>query len=664
MDSVNYLRAIARHWKIITACVLVALVVGVVLTGGDDRGDGQSRPNTLFEATTYLLPTTAAGGTIRGGETGLATTASLVTLGPVPRNAAEALGEDDAVALANQISAEPDPEGTGMLLISATDAREQRAILLANTFAAELLEYLAAQTTEDYEQIQEQVDELQRQINQAQRREAEATTEAARTEAAERVSSLESQQSYYELQLGQLAFQVGNDPSGFEVIEEATARQIATSDGFEAPQSRAVRLGIAAAIGLILGIALALVLERFDTKIRSKDAAEASFKLPVLAEIPAISRRRRRKGSVVTDAFPSSHETNAFRLLAAALQFGRHEGTLRTSSSNGSRSPRSFVVTSPSPAEGKSTIVANLAATFADIGKRVVVLCCDFRHPTLHQTFAIEQGPGLAEALDGDGEVELEPLLQPTAIERIHVIATGTSQGKAAALFGSPRMAQVLEKARAHADIVLIDTAPVLVASDWTQLLPEVDAVLVVARAGRTDTSSAERTAEILEILQAPVVGVALNRLPRSVIRQSGYKYRYFDRYRAERESRAVEPIGEFSLNGDIDLLAEEPELAPAGVEVEAAASDERPAGSEGPVRSRRSLRRERARARAANGEEAAETATEDAPERVEDAPERVEDASETSTNDPVSDDHAADPDGDEDMSGGIPHLVRPSTTE
>jgi capsular exopolysaccharide synthesis family protein len=657
MDSVNYLRAIARHWKIITACVLVALVVGVVLTGRDDPRAGSSEPNTLFEATTYLLSNSTAG-SIRGGDSSLATTATLVTLGEVPQNVAEALNEDDPDALASQISAGPDAE-TGLFLIRATDARAPRAVLLADTFAAELLEYLAQETTEQYEAIQQQVDDLEREIRQARRREAEATTEEARTEAADDVASLESQQSYYELQLNQLAFQVGNDPSGFEVIEPARARQIASTDGFEAPQSRAVRLAIAVAIGLILGIALALVLERFDTKIRSKDAAEASFKLPVLAEIPAISRRRRRKGSVVTDAFPSSHETNAFRLLAAALQFGRHEGAVRTISSNGSRSPRCFVVTSPSPAEGKSTIVANLAATFADIGKRVVVLCCDFRHPTLHQTFAIEQGPGLAEALDGEGEIELEPLLQPTAIERIHVIATGTAQGKAAALFGSPRMAQVLEKARAHADIVLIDTAPVLVASDWTQLLPEVDTVLVVARAGRTDTSSAERTAEILELLQAPVVGVALNRLPRSVIRQSGYKYRYFERYRAERENRAAEPVREFSLNGDIDLLAEESEPSEAVGDVETAPPDARADAPEGQARSRRSLRRERARARAA-GESSEDAVTGPSDESAQ-AVDAMDD-SDRPSEDVLAE--AAGSDADDNGDEGIPHLVRPSTKE
>jgi Mrp family chromosome partitioning ATPase len=96
-------------------------------------------------------------------------------------------------------------------------------------------------------------------------------------------------------------------------------------------------------------------------------------------------------------------------------------------------------------------------------------------------------------------------------------------------LFGSDRVRQVLASLRSVADVVLIDTAPVLAASDWTQLLPQVDAVAVVARAGKTDAGSARRTAEVLLLLQAPVVGVVLNAVPRGLIRQATDRswYRY-----------------------------------------------------------------------------------------------------------------------------------------
>jgi hypothetical protein len=104
----------------------------------------------------------------------------------------------------------------------------------------------------------------------------------------------------------------------------------------------------------------------------------------------------------------------------------------------------------------------------------------------------------------------------------------------------------MLAALRASADVVLIDTAPVLAASDWTQLLPQVDAVVVLARAGKTDAGSARRTAEILSLMQAPVVGVVLNAVPRGPIRQaadrSWYRYQEPER-RRDRSARGEEDL-------------------------------------------------------------------------------------------------------------------------
>jgi capsular exopolysaccharide synthesis family protein len=174
-------------------------------------------------------------------------------------------------------------------------------------------------------------------------------------------------------------------------------------------------------------------------------------------------------------------------------------------------------------------VAANLAVAFAGVGKRVVVVCCDYRHPTLHATFGVEHEFGLTDALEAEAGADIEPLIQGTAIERVRVLATGRVPDRPGMLFGSERVRQVLTSLRSVADVVLIDTAPVLAASDWTQLLPQVDAVAVVARAGKTDAGSARRTAEVLLLLQAPVVGVVLNAVPRGLIRQATDRswYRY-----------------------------------------------------------------------------------------------------------------------------------------
>jgi capsular exopolysaccharide synthesis family protein len=231
-----------------------------------------------------------------------------------------------------------------------------------------------------------------------------------------------------------------------------------------------------------------------------------------------------------------------FRLLEAALQLGRQDGALHASGNGKGAAPKTIVVTSGEPREGKSTVVANLAATFAEVGKRVVVVCCDYRHPTLHATFDVEHEPGLTDALEEGGGVDLDGLIQDTAIEGVRVLATGAVPDKPGTLFGSERVRQVIAGLRSIADVVLIDTAPVLAASDWTQLIPAVDAVVVVARAGQTDAGSARRTGEVLLLLQAPVVGVVLNAVPRGLIRQatdrSWYRYQGPDPRRSRSPER------------------------------------------------------------------------------------------------------------------------------
>lgn len=539
MEPIDYLRAFGRRWKVIVACLVVAVAVGWLVTGeGEDRA-GAGAPSRTFEATTYLLSTATDGGTLRGGTSNLDTIATLATLGTVPRNVAAAINyEGDPEELANKVEIQPD-SASGLLTITATTDGTPRAALLADTFAEELIDYLGERAVHQAELVQREIARLERQTEEIGADAEAAISDEDKQLAENKLNAAETQLSFAQSQFAQLSVQIGSAPA-LEIVEPATSREVVSSaGGVDAPQSRTIRLLIAAAIGLVLGIALALLLERFDTKIRTKESAETSFKLPVLVEIPAIPRRRLRRGALVAENFPRAQETNAFRLLAATLMLGRREDHIRGTDGNGAGVPRAILVTSSGPAEGKSMIVANLAATLAEVGKRVVVLCCAFRDPTLQRTFGIEQGPGLAEALEGEGGPDLEALLQETNLDRVRVLPTGHLPSRTAGLFGSRRMRHVIERARSLADVVLIDTAPVLAASDWTPILREVDAALVIARAGKTDASSAERTAEILTILQAPVAGVVLNGLPRSSVRGAGYRYRYRDRYR---EDKGAEP--------------------------------------------------------------------------------------------------------------------------
>ena len=529
------------------ASVLVALSVGWIFTQGDNT---RREPVRSYRATTTVISSSTLSGLSAAlrGPTNLQTIAALATLGEVPRRVAETLEyEGDPGELTASVLVTADP-ATGLLSIAATAPSSRRAILLADTFAEELMGFLRDRNLALGRSMQERVDEIDQDIEDLDRQIAATADE-------EEERSLVGQRDGLELERGSLTQQIAQitaareNASGLEIIERATATPIAVDPGLLAPRSRTLLILLAAIVGLILGAAIALLLERFDSRIQTKDEAEEAFKLPVIGEVPVIPRRRR--GAVVAGAFPHAPASNAFRLIAAALQFGRRGGLAGVAASNGERAWRMILVTSAAPSEGKSTTVANLAATFADIGKRVTILCCDFRHPSLHGMLGIEPKPGLSDALVSDGEMQLEGLLQETKLEGVRGLSTGAVPDNASALFGSDRLREVLHAARATADIVLIDTAPVLAASDWTQLVPDVEAVLVVARAGKTGAAAAARTAEILTTLQAPVVGIVLNQVPRSLIRGERYGFGIgYGGYGASRtsETEATERGGESDL--------------------------------------------------------------------------------------------------------------------
>jgi capsular exopolysaccharide synthesis family protein len=548
VDLSHYLRGIGRRWKVILAGVLVALAVGWFLSPDETAPAPRS---TVYEATTYLL-SSAESADVRAGSN-LQTVAALATLGEVPRRVAQEIDyEGDPSTLAASVTVEPD-ETTQLLSITATAETAPRAKLIADTFAEQLLALLSERTEVRVDALAQELERLDREIARLDALLPDARTEVGTRESPapdvdpeeaeeqarlqQELSQLQFERQFVQTEYSQLASGTGGNLAGFDIVEEASATPLDSGEGLQAPRARGIRLLIAAAIGLLLGLAIALLLERIDTRLRTKSATEEAYGLPVLAVIPTVGRRRR--DTIVMETVPRGAAANSFRLLEAALQLGRQDSVHAAGNGKGG-GPRTILVTSGEPREGKSTVVANLAAAFAEVGKRVVVVCCDYRHPTLHATFGVEHEFGLTDALEAEAGTDLEPLIQDTATEGVRVLATGRVPSRPGMLFGSERVRQVLASLRSIADVVLIDTAPVLAASDWTQLLPQVDAVAVVARAGKTDAGSARATAEVLLLLQAPVVGVVLNAVPRGLISQATDRswYRYQE---PERRAGAVE---------------------------------------------------------------------------------------------------------------------------
>ena len=163
-------------------------------------------------------------------------------------------------------------------------------------------------------------------------------------------------------------------------------------------------------LGLVLGGVLALALEHFDTRPRDRAAARRAYRLPVLAEIPKVRDSERRDFAVVTASQPDNSAAEAYRSLRSTIMFtdsrihrlGDEAIALNGSAVNTTQRPQVILVASACAEEGKTATVVNLAACFADVGKRVLVLDCDFRGPDAHQYLGVSPGTGLSNLLTVD----------------------------------------------------------------------------------------------------------------------------------------------------------------------------------------------------------------------------------------------------------------------
>jgi capsular exopolysaccharide synthesis family protein len=534
MNPVEYLRMLRRRWPVVAAVVAAALSAAWLTTTVVPVGP----PIRYYEATTVILNT----GTLNvPGISNLNTVAALTTVGEVPVRAAEKLNyQGDPITLAGGIAAYADNE-TGILRITARKNRPEEARQLSDTFANELLGFLSDRKTDaiagQAEFLNQRLETLQQEIAELDRQIAEAPEPQQRILTPRRDAKIRIYGVLYEQYQGLISQTA--DPTTLQIVQKASPQAV-VQEGFQPPRSRSGRMFFAGALGLLVGVGLVLLLERIDTKIRNRRAAEHHFSLPVLGEIPRLSWRDSRRATIGAVEEPGSPWADAFRLLEAGLSRvstdGMDEerrdtaskavpGVREESSQNGANRSMAILVTSPGPGEGKTMVVANLAATYAELGKRVLVLSCDFRRPTIHRLFGVPNDQGLTDALQAsNGHPLLRGHLRPTSLNNVRVVTSGAVPEKAGELLTSPNMRDALREARDEADVVLLDTPPILATSDASHLFSEVDAVLMVARAGKTTAEVAERSSELLRRLRAPVVGIALNASTEEIVPRGYYR--------------------------------------------------------------------------------------------------------------------------------------------
>ncbi|HKG93432.1 MAG TPA: polysaccharide biosynthesis tyrosine autokinase [Gemmatimonadaceae bacterium] len=290
--------------------------------------------------------------------------------------------------------------------------------------------------------------------------------------------------------------------------------------------SRRRALMLSVALGLLLGIGLAVLLDRLDDSVKTPDEIREQLGVTLLGSIPRIKAEKPVPGvqtnaaeRLVTHADPRSPVAEAYRSLRTNLAFARAQEELRT-----------VVLTSPGPADGKSTSVANLATTFAQQGQRTLLVDADLRRAVLDKTFDVPRSPGLTEVIVG--AVPLENAVHDTPIPNLFVLSSGQFPPNPSELLGSPAMREVLRAAKDQFDVILFDSPPLLAVTDAAVLSTMVDGTILVVRLGSTAREAVRRAISDLRRVHGRVLGVLMNDVSaKAGAYYGGYGYYYYYRY-------------------------------------------------------------------------------------------------------------------------------------
>ncbi|MGB8474394.1 MAG: polysaccharide biosynthesis tyrosine autokinase [Candidatus Acidiferrum sp.] len=328
--------------------------------------------------------------------------------------------------------------------------------------------------------------------------------------------------------LGEVNISAALQSSNIRVVDPA---MIPTSP---ARPAKARNIALAFLVGLVGGIGLALMREYLDNTVKTPDDVETLARLPSLAVVPQFAaangngtRKRRLQGistnghekriELVAQHLPKSQMSEAFRALRTSLLL-----------SQPGRPPQVILVTSALPREGKTTAAANLAVTLAQLGDRTVLVDADLRKPGVGRLLNLGTGKyaGLSSYLAGVSSLELVTVPHPI-VPNLAAIPTGPLPPNPADLLSSNRLAEAIAELRTKFKFIVIDSPPVMAATDAVILSVQTDGVLLVVRSGDTPKEAFTRTRDLLTSVKCHILGVVLNAVD-SGAPDYYYSYRYY----------------------------------------------------------------------------------------------------------------------------------------
>jgi capsular exopolysaccharide synthesis family protein len=383
-----------------------------------------------------------------------------------------------------------------------------------NQINTELSEHFRAQEASYISFLQAQADQADQAYSQISTEFNKAAANAIKLDAAAKAfADLDAKVNSDKKMLDSLGERVkaikvdqAQDPIMVNVLEYAIAPKSPYS-----PQP-AKTLPAALVAGLILGIGCALMQNWIDQRIVSSDEVRLRLSIPLLGAVPRLSGRRSVIDAALTvHADPHSRFAEAYRAIRTAVFFG-------TSGSNG----KTVLVTSPQPADGKTTSVASLAIATAQAGQRTLLIDADLRNPTQHRVFGSDNRVGLSTLLVGTASIKTA--IMPTGIDNLDLLSSGPMPSNPSEMLSGRGFAALLEELAGRYDYIVIDSPPALTVTDAGILGAMADMTILVLRWNKSTQKDAREARDALLGVGARIFGAVINDVPRGM---RSYSYYY-----------------------------------------------------------------------------------------------------------------------------------------
>ncbi|MCS7063620.1 MAG: polysaccharide biosynthesis tyrosine autokinase [Methylacidiphilales bacterium] len=380
-----------------------------------------------------------------------------------------------------------------------------------------LLEIFEKQTLEDAESrkksIEIQIENLKENIKQAEERNLHLSERLAE------YNRLKSRVERLQQTHSRLLQSIQNVGMAQSVEQETVTILENASPPYEQPKKVVQTAVISVITGLVIGLGLIMLIDRFDDRINSLTELQELFRENIAGQIPKVEVGPDERIDLLKQKDERHVFAEAYRNIRSSLIYMPVQG----------QRPRRIVVTSAIPGDGKSTVSANLAITMAFAGSKVLLVDSDLRRGCQHQIFGIRGTPGFSEILRQ--ETHWDRAIIQTSVTNLYIIPCGQMPAQPGELLLSPLVSLFIREVENHFDYILFDSAPIMATDDTSSLAPKTDGVLFVLRAGYTNARLVRAALDVLYQRQVPVLGLIFNGVDTNL--PEYYYYKYSEYYRS-----------------------------------------------------------------------------------------------------------------------------------